>query len=268
MSTLADRSIAALRANHDALAEQVRGLAPGDLDRPSGSSEWDVAQVLSHLGSGAEIMLANLEGGIAGDGPPAQDFNVSVWDRWNAMSQQEKADNWLPSSERLVAALEGLDETARNDVRVQLSFLPFPADLALLTGMRLNEAANHAWDVRVAFDDTASLPAEEAGVLFEQYAGPLGFMVGFLGKPAALDGATVTLGVDVVDPDGTLGVVLSDSVAITGRPDSVDATFAGPTESFVRLLVGRLDADHTPAGVTVSGNGVTLDQLRSVFPGM
>ena len=268
MSTLVDRSIAVLRTNHDALAVQVRRFAPADLDRPSGSSEWDVAQVLSHLGSGAEIMLANLMGGIAGEGPPDQDFNVSVWDRWNAMSQQEKSDNWLESSERLVAALEALDETEREDVRVQLSFLPFPADLALLTGMRLNEAANHAWDVRVAFDADAVLPANEAGVLFDQYAGPLGFMVGFLGKPEALDGATVTLAVDVVDPEGTLGVVLSDSVAITGKPESADAIFTGPTEAFLRLLVGRLDANHTPAGVTVSGDGVSLDQLRSIFPGM
>ncbi|MDI1289582.1 MAG: maleylpyruvate isomerase family mycothiol-dependent enzyme [bacterium] len=266
MSTLADRSIRALRANHDALAEQVRGLSPADLDRQSGSSEWDVAQVLSHLGSGAEIMLANLNGGIAGEGPPEQDFNVSVWDRWNATSQQEKSDNWLGASARLVAALEALDATTRTDLRVQLSFLPFPADLALLTGMRLNEAANHAWDVRVAFDAAASLTADEAGVLFDQYAGPLGFMVGFLGKPEALDGATVALAVEV--PDGNLGVVLSDSVAIAGAPDNADATFSGPTEAFVRLLVGRLDADHTPADVAVSGAGVTLDQLRRVFPGM
>lgn len=268
MSTLADRSIAALRANHDDLSFRVQGFASADLDRPSGSSEWDVAQVLSHLGSGAEIMLASVNGGIAGEGPPPQDFNVSVWDRWNAMSQQEKPDGWLESSERLMAALEALDETARAEVRVQLSFLPFPADLALLTGMRLNEATNHAWDVRVAFDAAASLPSEEAAVLLEQYAGPLGFMVGFLGKPAVLDGASVTVRVETSDPDRALGLALSDAVSITAPPTDFDATFTGTTEAFVRLLVGRLDGQHTPDGVAVTGGGVTLDQLRRVFPGM
>jgi hypothetical protein len=66
MSTLADRTIAALRSNHDELAARVRGFDEQDLARQSGSSQWDVAQVLSHLGSGAEIGLATLQTGVAG----------------------------------------------------------------------------------------------------------------------------------------------------------------------------------------------------------
>jgi hypothetical protein len=38
-----------------------------------------------------------------------------------------------------------------------------------------------------------------------------------------------------------------------------------PAEAFVRLLYGRLDRDHTPAGITT--DGLTLDQLRAIFPG-
>jgi hypothetical protein len=33
----------------------------------------------------------------------------------------------------------------------------------------------------------------------------------------------------------------------------------------VRLVYGRLDAEHTPAAVET--DGVDLDQLRAVFPG-
>ena len=38
-----------------------------------------------------------------------------------------------------------------------------------------------------------------------------------------------------------------------------------PAEAFVRLVYGRLDADHTPHGV--QADGLDLDDLRKVFPG-
>jgi hypothetical protein len=38
-----------------------------------------------------------------------------------------------------------------------------------------------------------------------------------------------------------------------------------PAESFIRLVYGRLDAEHTPPSVL--GDEAALDQLRLVFPG-
>jgi hypothetical protein len=58
---LADSAIAALRSHHEDLAARVRGFDDDDLARESGASEWPVAQVLSHLGGGAEITLAGLQ---------------------------------------------------------------------------------------------------------------------------------------------------------------------------------------------------------------
>jgi MDMPI C-terminal domain len=43
------------------------------------------------------------------------------------------------------------------------------------------------------------------------------------------------------------------------------ATLRLPAEAFVRLVYGRLDADHTPEGV--QADGLDLDDLRKVFPG-
>ena len=79
MTTLIDRTIAALRTNHDDLSALVRRLDAADLERLSSASEWTVAQVLSHLGSGAEIGLASLRAALTGEDAPAQDFNQSVW---------------------------------------------------------------------------------------------------------------------------------------------------------------------------------------------
>jgi hypothetical protein len=61
-------------------------------------------------------------------------------------------------------------------------------------------------------------------------------------------------------------IVLDDKARLTTEALPTTATFAGPLESAVRLLYGRLTPKHTPAGVEVTGN-VTLDELRAAFPG-
>ena len=91
MKTLADRTIAALRASHDVLAALVPDLTEEQLRSPSGAAEWSLAQVLSHLGSGAEIGLGNLAAARDGDPLPGQDANQEVWDRWDAMSPRDQA---------------------------------------------------------------------------------------------------------------------------------------------------------------------------------
>ena len=107
MTPTADATISALRSTHDELAAVVRDLSDEQLLAPSGASEWPVAQVLSHLGSGAEIGRATLlaatgEGDALGDG-----FNQSVWDRWNAMSPREQADAFVASDAELVGRVRG-----------------------------------------------------------------------------------------------------------------------------------------------------------------
>jgi len=55
--------------------------------------------------------------------------------------------------------------------------------LASAIGMRLNEAAQHSWDVRVALDPHAELGADAVKVLIDHYTGGLGFLLSFLGRP-------------------------------------------------------------------------------------
>jgi uncharacterized protein (TIGR03083 family) len=265
-STLADRTIAALRSNHDELAARVREFDEQDLARRSGSSQWDVAQVLSHLGSGAEIGLATLQTGLAGQPGPDQDFNQSIWDRWNAISSQEKAKGFLRANEQLVTGYENLDAAARQELHVKMAFLPFPADIALMSGMRLNEATLHGWDVRVALDPHATLNAQEVDAALEKLTGPLKFMVGFLGKPEALSGTQATLRVETTDPRRVLSLVLSPTIGLSDEPADSDDVLTAPAEALLRLLGGRLDQAHTPETLTITSDVVTLDQLRRIFP--
>jgi uncharacterized protein (TIGR03083 family) len=259
MTTLADRTIAALRAIHDDLAGLVTGLTDEQLATTSGAVEWPVAQVLSHLGSGAEIGLATLTAATEGTAAPGQDFNQSVWDRWNAMSHRDQAAGFLEHDARFVAAYEALTSEQREKLQVDVGFATLP--LAALVGMRLSEAAQHSWDARVAFDQDAVIPESTAELLAEHLAGGLAFMTGFIGKADALAKPAV------VDIKGSgFGFVIADGVSVTNAVTNPTATFVGPLESAVRLVGGRLTAAHTPAGVEVIGD-LTLDDLRKVFPG-
>ncbi len=259
MTTLADRTIAALRDIHDDLAATVPGLSDEQLAGPSGAAEWPLAQVLSHMGSGAEIALAGLTAAVSGT--PAAESNETIWDRWNAMGPREQADGFLRSDAALVAAYEALTADQRESLAIDLGFLPAPLPLASVAGMRLNEAALHAWDVRIALDPAAGLSADAAQLLAEHFSGGIAFLTGFLGKADALAKPAV-----VAVQDSGFGLVIGDGVAVTATVSDPTATFAGPLESAVRLIGGRLTAEHTPDGVTVIGD-VTLDDLRRVFPG-
>ncbi len=259
MTTLADRTIAALRATHDDLAALVPGLSDEQLTGPSGAAEWPVAQVLSHLGSGAEIGLATLSAATGAAPAPAEGFNQSVWDRWNALSPRDQATGFLEHDARLVAAYEALTAEQRESLQADLGFATLP--LAALAGMRLSEAAQHSWDARVGLDEDATIPESSAQILAEQLSGPLAFMTGFVGKADALPKPAV------VEIQGSpFGIVVADGVTVTGDVANPTATFVGPLEAAIRLVGGRLTPAHTPAGVEVIGD-VTLDELRRVFPG-
>ncbi|WP_305788697.1 maleylpyruvate isomerase family mycothiol-dependent enzyme [Symbioplanes lichenis] len=260
MTTTAGRTIAALRSEHDALVATTEALTPEQITGPSGATEWTVADVLSHLGSGAEIQLAGLRAALGEAETPGPDFNQSVWDRWNALSPQEQATGWQESNAALVAAFEAIPESRHDELKVT-TFLPEPVPLASFAGLRLSEVAPHGWDVRAGLDPAAALAEPATTLLAEHLSGGLGFLLGFIGKPAEAGEPAV------VAVAGTpYSIVLADRAALATDAPAPTATFTGPLESALRLLYGRLAARYTPAGVEVTGN-VTLDQLRAAFPG-
>jgi len=156
MSDLVDASITALRTNHDQLAALVAEAGPDDLTRTSGATEWTVADVLSHLGSGSELWLVRIRAGIEGVDVGEID-NHAVWDRWNALRPEDQAAEFVKAHGAFVETLESLDARQRETVRVDMGFLPAPAPLSQVVGMRLVETANHAWDARAGLHPDAEI---------------------------------------------------------------------------------------------------------------
>lgn len=258
--SLADRVVHQLRHHHDHLAGIVAGLDDAALTAPSAASEWRLCDVLSHLGSGAEISLRPIAAAASGQPAPAAD-NQAVWDRYDAATPRQQADWFLAADAAYVEAVEALDDDQRDAMLVDMGFLPEPVPFVVAGGMRLNEVVLHTWDVEAGIDPASRLDPEAAGLLLDLFAGPLSFLLGFTAKPEHLD---------------DVAAVLADRFGLHLAPDAVQvleetpvaptATFAGEPEALVRLLAGRLSPTYTPEGVEVTGN-VTLDELRRVFPG-
>jgi uncharacterized protein (TIGR03083 family) len=244
-----------LRSSVAHLGAVVERLDPADFDRQAYPSEWSIADVLSHIGSGA-VILARQFDDIVGGRASDQDFNQSVWDEWNAKPPAAQVADALIADSALLERLESLPDDRRD--QFQFSMGPMNFDFAGFVGLRLNEHALHTWDVEVAFDPAATLSDEVAGVVVDN----LEMIVRFTGKPS---GATRIVRVHTNNPSRNL--VLSfgpDSIELSSNEPDGHVDLEIPAESFVRLIYGRLDPDHTPSVVDDS----QLDELRRSFPGI
>jgi uncharacterized protein (TIGR03083 family) len=258
MSDLVDQIIVSLRQHHDHLTEVVDGLDDEQLVAPSGASEWRICDVLSHLGSGSEIMLRPLAAAVA-DTDASHGDNQAIWDRWNAMTPREQAQGFVDHGAVLVETLESLTPSQRDTVTIRRPRLPEPVGLEVAAGMRLSEMAQHTWDVAVGLDPAATVDDAAAALMLTLLSDHLSFMLDLTAKPDTLSGPS-----EVAAGDWTL--VIDQSVRLAPTGSNPLATFTGTTESFYRLLGGRLTERHTPAGTAITGS-VTLDDLRRVFPG-
>jgi len=249
------RRIAALRASHDRLRSVVGSLTPEQVRSPGYPSEWTIAQVLSHLGSGAEINELVFDAGVAGTDPPKQEDFQAVWAVWDAKTPEMQAADVLAADARLVEKIEALGAEQRAAATFQN--WSGPTGIAGLVSSRLSEHAVHVWDVEVMLDPSATVLPEAVGIILEIAEQ----LIGFTGKPGRSGRIHVTL----TDPDREYALVLGEKVALEPW-DSGQSTgaLALPAEAFLRLVYGRLDPAHSPS---VTAENVDLDALRSTFPG-
>ena len=243
-----------LQASVDRLHELVRGLEVAQLESPSYSSGWSIADVLSHLGSSAVILRQRLQDARAGventiDAQP-------IWDEWNAKTPRAKADDALAEDERLLEEIEAV--TTEEWRRLSFDFGPVTVGLDVAVALRINEHALHTWDIEVMFDDEARLPPDAAAVVVDN----LGFIARFTARPT---GDEREVWVRTSHPERHFTVRLtSDTAEVLEGDAGEQPDLVLPAEAFCRLVYGRLDPDHSPA---VEANGEVLDTLRRVFPG-
>jgi len=266
-----------LAGSHDRLSDLVCELDDEALRGRSYCDDWTIAQVLSHIGSGAEILGKAVDAIVAGEDPPSRDTFPEIWARWNVMGPREVVEAALSSDGELVEDLEHLGDRLE-DFEFPLFGGAVRVDAIGLVWVRLSEHALHTWDVAVALDPRALVDHDAVTLLFERLAPA----VARLSNPELADVAR-PFGVRVVtsDPDLRLDLEVGDAVKMARAegpdgPDGADGPHGAsdgaggsvlhlPAEAFLRLLYGRLDPAHTP-GVDALEQS-TLDTLRKVFPG-
>ena len=238
---------------------RLRGIAEGlgadQLREPGYPTEWSIADVLSHIGSAAVIMQLRLDAALTGD-DLADGFAQPIWDEWNAKSDDAKAADGLAADRALLERIESLTDEERS--RFSMSMGPITVDYPQFIGLRLNEHALHTWDVEVAIDPGATLPPDATRLIIDSVA----MIARFTGKAT---GSHHDLHVRTTEParDFTLSLG-GDAVSLTPCDDDHAPDLELPAEAMIRLVYGRLDADHTPP---VRGNA-DLDELRRTFPGV
>jgi uncharacterized protein (TIGR03083 family) len=257
METSPDPWIGALRHSHDRLRALVEPLDAAQLQQRSYASEWSIAQVLSHLGSQAEIFGLFLEAGLTGQDPPGRDAFVPIWNVWNAKEPQAQATDGLRADEANLEQIESLDPDER--ARLRLHMFGMDTDITGLARMRVGEHAIHTWDVAVALDPSATVAPDAVGLLIDT----VGQLAARTAKP---DGKQCRLQVSTSGPERHFVLETGEAVSLTESDGEEDLPgLRLPAEAFIRLVYGRLGPHHTPP---VEADSVDLDELRQIFPGL
>jgi uncharacterized protein (TIGR03083 family) len=254
----ADELLAELRRSHDRLVAALEGLSDEQVAGPSYDDEWSIAQVASHLGSGAEIFVLFVDAGLRqAPAPGAEEFQP-IWSLWNAKTPQEQSRDAVASDAKFLSVLQGLTPDER--AAWQLDMFGTRMNLAGLLRLRLGEHALHTWDIAVALDPAATVPDAAAALIVDNLPGLVGRAGKAMPNPRSVHVTTPHRNF-VLEPADD-GVRLAPA---SSEPGEGSAQLRLPSEAFVRLVYGRLDAEHTPASVEVEG--VDLADLRATFPG-
>ncbi len=252
----------ALRRSHDRLLATLDALGPDAVTGPSYCDDWTIAQVCSHLGSGAEISLLALNAAIAGEAPPGNDVLQPIWDIWNALAPSEQVARCIVADRAHVEALEAMtdDELAAAHITM---FGMLEVDGFGLAGLRLGEHAVHTWDIAVELDPAAHILPDAVEIIS---TGTMLMFAGFIGRPQPEPWSLA-----VRTTDANREYLLTNGEAVTLAPiDAAPTDVAGelllPAEALVRLVFGRLDAERAD-GIEMRSTTVSLDELRLVFAG-
>jgi len=116
----------------------------------------------------------------------------------------------------------------------------------------------HTWDVEESVDRNATLQPEAVPFMIDN----LELLMRYSAKPTENEH---TLHVRTTDPVREFALSQSDDGVTLTEVDGVEVfDLVIPAEAFLRLAYGRLDEQHTPAGIDTTH----LDELRRVFPGV
>jgi uncharacterized protein (TIGR03083 family) len=254
-----DDALTALHRSHERFVSTVNSLSDERVAGPSYDDEWSIGQVCSHLASGATVFEMFVDAGAHGTPAPGIEQFQPIWGEWDAKSPVAQARESLAADRALLDAVDALSEDQQAAWRLDM----FGMDMNLpgLVRMRLAEHAVHTWDIQVVADPAIGVAEDATAIIVDNLA----MLVGRAAKPAP-DPRSIRVITSAPERAYDLTIGPDGATLTDASGDPSGATLALAAESFVRLVYGRLDPDHTPTSVTA--DGIDLELLRTVFPGV
>ena len=234
------------------LRDFLAGLDEAQWSRNSSCEGWTVADVASHLSSGAASWAASIARAVAGDsGPPAGQTPLAPGERGSgviaqrAISYRQEAGNRLMEDfnagyETLGQCLAQLKE---EDWEKPCYHRRGPMPIREFVALRVQELAVHGWDIRWGIDDSAVLGEEPLALLAGRV--PRWLRTAFtpkLGLPVPVRYRFDVAGPVVVKED----VVVNANEFQIENPGSgeADTVFRCNTGNYILLIYGRLDVNQ------------------------
>jgi uncharacterized protein (TIGR03083 family) len=242
-----------ISAEASQLQDFLAGLNPEAWARPSACAGWTVGDVVAHLTQGARTWSEAITRARAGDfNPPPGQPPLRPGERGSAATAQRAIDFHQGMGEAALLQTFVSDYQRLHQVLLTLQ----PEDwhkpcfhrrgvlpIRDYVGLRLQELTVHGWDMRTAFDDTATLSERPLPVLVELAQRWLSNSF----HPAPRLAAPVRYRFDVTGPVPMRQDVLvsQDSFQVVPVADiGADVTFRCHTGDYILLVYGRLPLDR------------------------
>jgi len=248
------------REEFDRLTDYLRALDQDGWVEQSYCSDWLVYQAISHIGSGSRIGKLRLDAWCNGAPPVAREAMQEVWGLFDSLGPNDMLHEYLKASGEYLAAEHSLpDDAGLTEVEGFVGKRP----LYVYQLGRLWELTAHAWDVYVARDCHAQLPANAVELLAARLdsqnlpvdkarADALGFGVQF----------------DLKAPNHSYTLDLSGQRPRlkAGSDSNAALLLEAPAEEMVRFVQGRHFVPGSKPKLAVrKGSKDELAKVRAIF---
>lgn len=254
------------RAEYDGLLAYLEQLPPAGWTEQSACKDWQVYQVVSHIGSQPEIVGGAIKAGVFGEPPMTDEQRRAIWGYFDGLQPLEVLPAFRKNNDAFYQMVEAFDERQLGST---IPSFVGPAPLATVLASRLNEQALHTWDVRWARDKGAKLTPDAVPTLLE-----LNLLPPFAARLARPDRAPrlvgKTIGFLLREPEGAVNVAVEPDGATfsRARAASADVTAELPAEAFARLIWGRYDARAgLESGELKLSDPSLAAELQALLPG-
>ena len=254
------------RAEYERQLAYLERLPAEGWTEQSACRDWQVYQVVSHIGSQPEIHAANIRAGLRGEPAQTNEQRQAIWGYFDSLKPLEVLPAFRKNND---AFFELIDSLSDDELGRTIPWFSGPTPMAGVLASRLNEQVLHTWDILWARDNQARLTPEAVPTLLQLNLTP--FRLAGLVKPdqaPRLAGETVQF--RLRDTGGAVHLRLAPNgvAAAQGEAESPALTAELPSEAFVRLLWGRYNVvAGLDSGELWLSDPSLADELQALLPG-